>query len=568
MNKKNISRKQALKQLGSLALGSQMMLPLMSLETDKADRVQLPGKPLPLKRYKQPHIILIMTDQQRADALGCAGNPAVKTPHIDALAKDGSLFAQAFSSVPSCTPARSCLLTGMNPWNNGMLGYGRVARKYKYEMPRMIREGGYYTFCVGKNHWFPQKSLHGFHGSLVDESGRIEQDGYVSDYRDWFKLMAPGQDPDKTGIGWNSRLAGAYALDERLHPTHWIGSTATDFIDRYQVDAPLFLKISFERPHSPYDPPQSYVDLYEHVKIPEPAIGNWEGEIYNYPDTAKQIPRSGPPDAPFGDFGKEAALEARKYYYANISFIDHQVGKIVAKLKERDMYENSVICFVSDHGDELGDHHHWRKTFPYQGSAHIPFILRWPEQLNVSARRGSRIEEPIGLQDILPTFLSASGQNIPEDMDGKNLFSLLGGNTAGWRKYIGMEHATIYFKNNYWSAVTDGKKKYIWHFRIGKAQFFDLEKDPYETKDLIKAAEEQEEINIWRSYLIDYLKERGPEFVKEGKLVKREETLLYSPNHPHTNTDDKEQLKYWQEEERGSFRDPDSRTAGKSGISS
>src|SRR5699024_10176340 len=149
--------------------------------------------------------------QQRADALGSSGNKAIRTPNLDQLAKEGVSFSQTYSPTPSCTPARSALLTGMDPWNNGMLGYGKMARKYKYEMPRMLRAGGYYTFGIGKNHWFPQKSLHGFHGTLVDESGRIEQDGFISEYRDWFKTVAPGQDPDKTGIGWNSRLAKPYA---------------------------------------------------------------------------------------------------------------------------------------------------------------------------------------------------------------------------------------------------------------------------------------------------------------------------------------------------------------------
>src|SRR5690625_3639773 len=260
MSKKKISRKQALRQLGGLALGSQLAIPLASYGKNSLQVSKTKNKSSQAKKHKQPHIIFIMTDQQRADALGCAGNPDVITPHIDALADDGVLFSQTYSPVPSCTPARGCLLSGMDPWHNGMLGYGRVARKYKYELPQMIREGGYYTFCVGKNHWFPQKSLHGFNGTLVDESSRVEQDGFVSDYHDWFKLEVPGEDPDKTGIGWNSRYAKAFALKEELHPTSWIGNTAVDFIDNYNVDAPLFLKVSFERPHSPYDPPQSSLD--------------------------------------------------------------------------------------------------------------------------------------------------------------------------------------------------------------------------------------------------------------------------------------------------------------------
>ena len=126
---------------------------------------------MPVKSGK-PHIILIMTDQQRGDALGCMGNKAVISPNIDRLAQEGSLFVSGYSSAPSSTPGRAGLLTGMSPWHHGMLGYGRMALKYRYEMPQMMRNLGYYTFGIGKMHWFPQKALHGFHATLIDESGR------------------------------------------------------------------------------------------------------------------------------------------------------------------------------------------------------------------------------------------------------------------------------------------------------------------------------------------------------------------------------------------------------------
>lgn len=553
MSKKSISRKQALKQLSGLALGSQFMFPMIASATNREPVQKQVKKRKPLNPPTKPHIIFIMTDQQRADALGCAGNSAVLSPNIDALARDGVRFSQAYSEVPSCTPARGCLLSGMTPWHNGMLGYARVARKYKYELPRMLSEGGYYSFCVGKNHWFPQKALHGFNGTLVDESGRIEQDGYVSDYRDWFKQVAPGQNPDETGIGWNSRFAKAYALDETLHPTSWIGNTAVAFLDKYNLEAPLFLKISFERPHSPYDPPQSVLDRYKDTVISGPAIGDWEGKVDNYPDVNKPIPTTGPADAAFGNFGDAQVKESKKHYYANITFIDDQVGKIVAKLKERGLYDHSLICFLSDHGDEMGDHYHWRKTFPYQGSVHIPFILKWPEGYQAQIAKGSEIDNPVGLQDILPTFMDASGQQIPGDLDGSSVLKLINGSSSGWRKYIAMEHATCYYKNNYWSAVTDGKRKYIWHFHTGQEQFFDLEKDPQENKDLIDAKSRSEEIKRWRGYLADYLKERGPGFVRDGRPVKRTETMLLSPNYPDSGDDDRQALRAWMKEERKSF---------------
>ena len=553
MSKETISRKQALRRLGGLALGTPFGLPLLAQDSLKLQKPKAETKPV-LKAPQQPHIIFIMTDQQRADSLGCAGNPQVLTPHIDALAGEGTLFEQAYSPVPSCTPARSCLLTGMNPWNNGMLGYGRVAREYRYELPRMLKEAGYYTFCVGKNHWYPQKTLHGFNGTLVDESGRIEQDGFISDYRDWFKLTSPGKDPDATGVGWNSRLAKAYALEDRLHPTAWIGQTAVDFIDNFQMDAPLFLKVSFERPHSPYDPPQSALDRYKDIKVDGPAIGDWEGKIYNYPDQHKAIPTSGPPDAAFGDFGEALVKNSKKHYYANITFIDDQVGKIVAKLKERGMYAHSMICFISDHGDEMGDHYHWRKTFPYQGSVHVPFVVKWPERMSGSVQKGGRPAQPVGLQDVLPTFLDVAGKAAPEDMDGKSVLPLAQGQGAGWRPYIGLEHATCYYKNNYWAAVTDGKRKYIWHFYTGQEQFFDLQADPQEKKDLIDSRSHLQEISQWRNYLVDYLAERGSDFVRNGKPVRRTKTMTYSPHHPQAEEGTaKKQAGAWRKEEKRSF---------------
>ncbi|MGL4493732.1 MAG: sulfatase-like hydrolase/transferase, partial [Tannerellaceae bacterium] len=148
----------------------------------------------------QPHIIFIMTDQHRADALGCMGNKSIYTPHLDKLAKDGTLFTSGYSSTPSSTPARAGLLTGMSPWHHGMLGYGKVAEKYEFEMPQMLRDLGYFTYGIGKMHWAPQTATHGFHGTLLDESGREESPYFKSDYRKWFMMQAPGQDPDATGI--------------------------------------------------------------------------------------------------------------------------------------------------------------------------------------------------------------------------------------------------------------------------------------------------------------------------------------------------------------------------------
>lgn len=479
------------------------------------------------KTAKKPHIIFIMTDQHRGDALGCMGNKSVFTPHIDRLAKEGSLFISGYTSSPSSTPARAGLLTGLSPWKHGMLGYGRVAEKYRYEMPQMLRNLGYYTFGIGKMHWFPQKSLHGFHATLVDESGRSESPDFISDYRQWFQLNAPGEDPDLTGIGWNAHGAGVYKLEEKLHPTTWTGQTACELIRNYETEKPLFLKVSFARPHSPYDPPQRYLDMYKDTEIPQPFIGDWCGEFAERLD-----PSAVAPDAPFGNFGEAYAIRSRRHYYANISFIDDQVGEIIQALKEKGMYENAVICFTSDHGDMLGDHHHWRKTYPYEGSTHIPYIVKWPDSLSRIMTNGSRIEQPVELRDFLPTFIDLAGGTVPPDMDGQSLCKLVQGQTADWRKYIDMEHATCYRKENYWCALTDGKIKYVWNFYTGKEELFDLVKDPQELQECSAKPAYAGSLKELREAMVAHLSERGESFVKNGQLVPRTSTLLYSPEFP------------------------------------
>lgn len=480
---------------------------------------------LPLKAQK-PHIILIMTDQQRGDALGCMGNEAILTPNLDKLAQDGYIFTNGYSSLPSSTPARASLLTGMSPWNHGMLGYGKIAENYKYEKPKVLKELGYYTFGIGKMHYEPQNALHGYNVTLLDESGRKGTPDFVSHYRAWFQLEAPGENPDKTNIWWNDHRAGTYKLDERLHPTTWTTTMAKELISNYNQDHPLFLKVSYARPHSPYDPPERFLRMYDHIDVPAPAIGNW-CDAFSKPKAPEDDYA-----APTGNFGIEYAKNSKKHYYAAITFIDSQIQEIIQTLKDKGMYDNSLILFISDHGDMMGDHYHWRKTYPYQGSVHVPFIVKLPESIDNIRPTGSKIEQPVELRDVLPTFIDAAGGNIPEDMDGKSVIGLIKKDQVKWREYIDLEHSSCYWKENYWCALTDGKIKYIWFFITGEEYLFDLKKDPEELNNLSENNSYSSKLAEMRKHMVKHLSVRGEGFVKDGQLVKRDRTLLYSPNYP------------------------------------
>ncbi len=473
----------------------------------------------------RPNILFLMADQFRGDCLGADGNRAILTPHLDRLAAEGARFRAAYSSVPSCTPARATILTGLSPWHHGMLGYGRVGQRYARELPRMLHDAGYYTLGIGKMHYHPQRNLHGFHRTLLDESGRAESPDFVSDYRQWFKRVAPELDPDATGIGWNDHRAKPYVLPERLHPTRWTADEAVKFLEGHDGSAPFFLKVSFARPHSPYDPPPRWWKKYEGAKLPPAVVGDW---------AQRHAERGKPhPDALWqGDLGPEKVHAARQGYYANVSFLDEQIGRVLAALEKRGWLENTLILFTADHGDMLGDHYLWRKTYAYEPSARIPMLIRWPEKL-VAAQRGLVVDQPVELRDILPTFLDAAGVVYdPQWFDGRSMLDLVRGRVEGWRPWIDLEHSTCYARQNYWSALTDGRVKYIYYAPDGRQQLFDLQKDPGETRDLAPLAEHHALLDTWRRRLVEHLAERGAPFVVNGDLGQRPKAILYSPNYP------------------------------------
>ncbi len=503
---------------------------------------------------QKPNILYLMSDQHRADCLGCAGNSIIKTPHLDSIAADGVVFSSAYSSTPSCTPARAAILTGLSPWHHGMIGYGRVAEKYPFELPAALREAGYYLYGIGKMHWHPQRLLRGYHKILLDESGRAETPDFVSDYRQWFKEQAPDLDPDATGIGWNDYRAKAYALTERLHPTKWTADTAVEFIEKYDRAEPFMLKVSFARPHSPYDPPQRFIDMYNEDDMPAPAVGDW---------AAQYAPHGEPPNPSLwhGDLGIEQAKKSRRAYYGSVTFIDEQIGRILAALKKRGLYDNTLVIFFSDHGDMLGDHHLWRKTYAYEGSARIPMLLRWPKAMGMDQQRGKTLPQPVELRDVLPTFLDAAGASIPKyftaknaesaeisdsigasafsaasavprhHLDGKSMLELIRGNTKGWRPFIDLEHSMCY-NQDHWNALTDGKFKYIYYAFDGREELFDLASDPKELRNLTAEPVHKSTLLQWRQRMVEHLAERGSPFVSNGQLAIRKDRLLYSPHFP------------------------------------
>ncbi|MDF2653473.1 MAG: sulfatase, partial [Paenibacillus sp.] len=311
-----------------------------------------------------------MTDQHRWDSLGCYGNTAVETPNLDWIASQGSVFTNAYTPAPSCNPARAALLSGMDPWNTGLLGLakgpGAIGTGFAHTMPGELAKGGYHTQGVGSLGFSPARALNGFH-HIVTYGG-----GKDSDYSEWFEQNKTGDySPSDHGLGPNSWVARPYHAPEFLHPTNWTVNESIRFLKKRDPSKPFFLKTSFIYPHSPYNPLPYYFDLYLNKTLPKPIVGEW-ASIHDKPKDAAN------PDTWRGKRSDEEIRRARAGYYGSITHIDHQIGRLLTELSSMGQLDNTMIVFTSDHGDMLGDHHLWRKTYAYEGSTHIPLIIRLP----------------------------------------------------------------------------------------------------------------------------------------------------------------------------------------------
>ena len=474
---------------------------------------------------QRPNLLLITTDQQRGDCLGCAGHPAVETPYLDQLAEQGAYFPRAYTSVPSCTPARAGIITGMDQWNHGRLTMaGNDALEYPATLPGELAKAGYHTALVGKAHHAPQRRLYGFHEMVLDESGRRDP-GFVSDYHRFFEKHREGAYGYRDhGVEWNSWMARPSHLPEHLHPTHWTASEGMGFIERRDPTKPFFLWLSFARPHSPYDPPQPYFDMYaDHPDIPPAAVGGWAAEFDR---------KVADVNAPRTRRSERETRRARAGYYGNITFIDHQIGRLLYEYGKRDpeALANTLVVFASDHGDMMGDHHHWRKTYAYEGSARVPFLMRFPSSWDLP--RGQTLDAPVELRDVMPTLLDAAGVEIPDSVDGASLLGPARGDAGGWREFVQGEHTSCYTREHGMQYVTDGREKYVWFHHTGAEQFFDLERDPLECDDLAGRPGEEGRIGVWRRRLAEINERRGDPRGQGGRLVPQPDgALSLSPNY-------------------------------------
>ncbi|MEC2158331.1 arylsulfatase [Virgibacillus halodenitrificans] len=453
----------------------------------------------------KPNVLLIMVDQMRADCLSMLNHPVVDTPNLDQLARNGALFNNAYAATPSCVPARASVLTGMSQTSTKRVGYeDKVDWNYENSMPGEFAKAGYHTQCVGKMHVYPTRNLCGFHNVILHDgymhynrfkhtTKSVESFEQTDDYLNWLRDKA-GSNVDLTDLGLDcnsSTVTRPWALPEELHPTNWVTTQSIDFLRRRDTTKPFFLKMSYVRPHPPFDPPEAFYSMYRDLDLPEPPIGNWTKEEDSTNAGLNPVTSE-------GIVPKRRLERAQAAYYALITHIDHQIGRFLMAMQEYGVYDNTVILFVSDHGELLGDHNLYRKTLPYEGSAKVPLILADPGNC-LGLNKNTQIDKVAELRDIMPTLLEVANIEIPSSVEGDSLLSLWKNENTNWRDYIHGEHEHGVKSYHY---ITNGREKYIWFSQTGEEQFFDLVEDPKELTNKIEDPNYEKQVKVRRDQLI------------------------------------------------------------------
>ena len=418
----------------------------------------------------RPNIILIYTDDQAANMTGFEGHPIVKTPNLDRLARESVFFTRCYVPTPQCAPSRACILTGQYPHTHGVTTNGPALPADADTFTARLKTAGYLCGIVGKWH-------------LSYDTSKDPKFGLV-DY------VATNDRPwrwDNCNVWVQGKKTKA---DKFL--TDWHGDRAIEFIEKFADRQPFFLWLCFRSPHAPLVYPPGTQRLYppESVDLPKTMSIDVKGR----PRTLA----ASPPVQGFKGKSEESIRQARSKYYAMITRIDENVGRLLARLGELKLRDNTVVVFASDNGWCLGDHGLYSKgPFFYEELIRGPLLVRYPKL----ARPGTKIDRVVSLVDLAPTFLELAGLTPPIAMHGKSLLPLI-------RDPYTARHADERFleydkqKGSEFPArgIVTRQYKFIDYLRDTDV-LFDLKRDPGEMHNAINDAEYAAVVKVLRNRL-------------------------------------------------------------------
>ncbi len=411
--------------------------------------------------HRRPNILLLLPDQHRFDWLGTNPELPVRTPHLDALAKQGVLFSRAFCPSPLCAPSRASLASGKHYDRCGVRSNG-----YNYPLGQptfysLLRESGYHVGGVGKFDLHKKTLDWGLDGSrLVKNWGFSEG---IDNEGKWDAIRSGAKVPKGPYMAYlhrrglaemhvaDFRKRRSYAatfptpLPEEAYCDNWIGKNGLQMLRKFREDKPWFLVVNFTGPHGPMD-----VTRRMHER--------WQGVGFPQPNNCKR-------------FDAATHVKVRQNYSAMVENIDRWLGIYIEELKKREELTNTILAYSSDHGEMLGDHNRWGKSVPFQPSVGVPLIIGAP-----GIAKGIVSDALVSLTDLAATFLDYANVPRPESMDSLSLRPLLEGKAKSHREYVlsGLNRWRMVFDGRYKLIQTDGKSPVL----------YDLVTDALENKDV------------------------------------------------------------------------------------
>jgi len=435
---------------------------------------------------RKPNVLFIMTDQQRFDTIAALGNSSIYTPNIDRLVARGMTFTNAYSTCPVCVPARYTIRTGCDPYTTRIFQNGKPAledgmaatmrgRCGPY-LAETMRDLGYRTFGIGKFHTSPWNEELGYEVHLRSEELYANPEQRRGDaFAHWIATEHPKFDFIEGLMGERTEMYNMPQMSPMpadVTVEGWAAARAVEQLAN-KDPRPYFGFVSFIGPHPPFAPPIPFNRIYSPDKMANPICGNLDDDHLD-----EQIPYMN--YAIWSeDINNSHARVARARYYGEITYIDHCIGQILDAVEKRDDAANTVICFYSDHGEHLGDHHAWQKESFFEVSCHVPFLLSWPEKI-AAAKTSSEL---VCLTDLFAIATGAAGNvQVREGMDVLGMLHDAAPARQTLFGYYG-EPGTRRFK----IMARQDKWKYIFLANGCREQLFDLSSDPHELNNLAQS---------------------------------------------------------------------------------
>ena len=454
------------------------------------------------KTGPQYNVIVVKTDQQRADTINFLGDKFMITPNMDKLAGRSVVFSNAFCCGATCVVSRAAFYTGRFAMNTGVYTFQNWA-----DQPTWLddfKRSGYYLAAIGKNHHMPMDAPMAFDERVIVENFPLyEKWDDFSNYLEANNQPRPLQLLTRDGKWLDKCGSDIYPLDEKYYVDTFVGDNAVNWVNKYDKTEPFFLHIGFQGPHDPFTVPKRFLDMYEDIDVPAPVDADGgQNKPPQYERFRRTIsePFYGIDKPPMygasyikleGKTSKDIA-RMRKHYYAKITAIDEQLGRIMAALEAKGMLDNTIIVFTSDHGENLADHNLVYKWLMTDQAVKVPMMIALPKKLQrtaVDARLFSQI-------DVGPTLLDMCSIKPTVTLDGRsNKNRVLSGSDEN-------VPAEVFCFQNYLTMLRTDNEKLINYSQQPYGEYYDLEEDPIESRNLYDSSKDK--VNRLKGRLFDW----------------------------------------------------------------